>query len=87
VAGAERVRAARAIEACGEYEAFLKFVEARNQHGTGNGIVGLRLRKLQYYAQIAGERTGRYVFAKLHISSVSQSPAHTDSEMIKHYGC
>ena len=56
VAEAERVRAARVIEASAEYEASVKLVEAGNQFGTGNGMLGLRLREMQTYAQIAEEK-------------------------------
>ena len=58
VAEAERVRAARLIEASAELDASRKLVQAGKEFGSGNGegILGLHLREMQNHAQIAAEK-------------------------------
>lgn len=53
----QRVHAAYLIAVSAEYERSLKLPEAGNEFGTGNGVLGLRLREMQYSAQIGEETT------------------------------
>lgn len=70
VAEAERVREARMIEAVAEHDASLKLVQAAREFG--KAPLGLRLRELQTYTQIAAEKNTVLVPSNLE-ASVAQA--------------